>query len=762
VALIAALALGLWLRWRFIAGVNLYPDEFVTLLAIKMIREKGAPLLPSGLFYDHGLLFSYLGSLVAGGSEPAVAVRLLSLICGGLTIGLTYWVGQRWYSPGVGLIAATGLAIAPAAIEWSGRARMYALLQLLVLLTLVLTYEGLVKDQVRRRWAALLAYLGATLTQFAAVALAPPLVLAAVLIRRVGEQGAGSREEGGGGNRHSSLVTRLSSIKRFLPEIPALAAILLIAFLVKRLGQPKGIEALDAGAGEAVSGLWQVLAIYGDLSLHPLAGWQAISPFYLDLPALIFTPFALVAAGWSLLALVKRGQGSREQGVGQLVINKEQLTNPFSQPSNPPGQLVINKEQLTSSSFQSSNPPALQPSSPPANLPIFQFSNLPIFQSSTLFLSLILFLTTLEMIFLVSPDRRDDKYLFMLLPVLLLLGAQGMAVTSKRLLGDRGQGTGDRGQGIGDRKLRLTHHLLFTLYYSPFPKSLFLGALIVVLAWPAALARVGNTGDDYAAAFAYVQAHWRDGDKILTGTPAAAYFYLGRTDFYSVQRRGGYDYRLLTLNNRPVDRWLGSPAVRTEAELHQTLAAYQVWLVLERWGLQREYYDLPFQQQLLAQTDLVSESQGIFVLKSKANPQPIRLEPEHAAPAVFANLIRLEGYTVEPESVKAGESLRLTLYWQALGPAPHDYTVFVHVRSAQGLTVVQADHRPLDRLYPSSIWPAGETIRETSDLPLPAGLSPGRHDLWVGLYRLETLERLPVQNDTSGENAVRLGPLELE
>ena len=749
--LLAILLVGLWLRWRFVAGVNLYPDEFVTLMAVEMIREKGAPLMPSGLFYDHGLLFSYLGSLVTGGSEPATAVRLLSLVCGGLTIGLTYWVGQRWFSPGVGLIAAAGLAIAPAAIEWSGRARMYALLQLLVLLTLILAYEGLVKNRARWRWAALLAYLGATLTQFAAVALAPPVILAAVVLRLVGEQevgsreqGVGSREQGAGGNRHSSLVTRHSllvtrhsSLKRFLPEVAALATILLIAFLVKRLGQPKGIEALDAGAGDAVTGLWQVLSIYGDLSFNVVAGWQAISPFYLDLPALIFTPFALVAAGWSLLAWVKRGQG-----VEQLAINNEQLTNSSSHLSNPP-----TLQPSSPPALQPSNPPALQPSNPPAHLPTFQPSNLPIFHSSTLFLSLILFLTTLEMIFLVSPDRRDDKYLFMLLPGLLLLGAQGMAMV--------GQAVGRRAQGV-------IKNSPFTIHHSPFIIPLLAAALIMALAWPAASARVANTGDDYAAAFAYVRERWGEGDKILTGTPAAAYFYLGRNDFYSVQRRGGYDYRLLTLEGQAVDRWLGSPALRTEAELHQVLAAGPVWLVLERWGLQREYYDLPFQQQLLAQTELVGESQGIFVLKAKPKPQPIRLEPEHTAPAVFGDLIALNGYTVEPEPARAGESLRLTLYWQALYPVPHDYTVFVHLRSAGGETLAQADHRPLGTLFPTSLWPAGETIRETSALPLPADLPAGRYELWTGLYRLETLERLPVQNDSSGENAVKLGTLELQ
>lgn len=111
--------------------------------------------------------------------------------------------------------------------------------------------------------------------------------------------------------------------------------------------------------------------------------------------------------------------------------------------------------------------------------------------------------------------------------------------------------------------------------------------LIAVITWPAIQSLLANTGDNYDAAFAYVRANWQDGDTVLTGTPAAAALYLGRNDFYGVQRRGGYDYRLLTIGGQAVDRWLASPAIRTEADLHQTLAANKVWLVLERWGLQR-------------------------------------------------------------------------------------------------------------------------------------------------------------------------------
>jgi hypothetical protein len=76
--------------------------------------------------------------------------------------------------------------------------------------------------------------------------------------------------------------------------------------------------------------------------------------------------------------------------------------------------------------------------------------------------------------------------------------------------------------------------------------------------------------------------------------------------------------------------------------------------------------------------------------------------------------------------------------------------------------VAQADHLPLGSLYPTSLWPVGGIIRESSELPLPEQLAPGHYTLWVGLYLLDTGQRLPLQPDSSGENAFMLGEVEVQ
>ncbi len=781
VVLALLLILGGWLRWRFIHTVHLYPDEFVTLLAVQRIGETGLPVMPSGLFYDHGLLFSYLGYLAALFGQATVWVRYASLLCGLLTIGLIFVVGRRWFSPAVGLIAAAGLAIAPTAIHWSGRARMYALLQLLVLLTLWLAYEGFRDDKPYLRWLALLAYLGATLTQFAAVALLPPLVVAGLAVAWLsgaGEQPSSPRfgEIEGGKIRQRRnadvFVSFFRLIKKHWLDGLALAVILLVAFLVKRAGQPKGIEALDSS--NAIGGILQVFTIYSDFSFNLTAGWTAIAPFYTTMPALLFVPFTLVAiatliisrpqhpsirsrssiySGCCGLLLMERWQRRKVAKKGRRVAKKVERSGEAGEKKSP-----ITNYQLPipqSFNFAQDKSPHL-PISPSPHLPIPNPLISPSPPLPTLFLTLILLLTTLEIILLVSPDRRDAKYIFMLLPVLLLLGAQGMQVIGYWLL--------VISQSLTPNNSRNTQYASrFTFYASRFTPFVIITLLILLLTQPAVDDLLSNTGDDYEAAFAYVQQNWQDGDVVMTGTPAAAALYLGRNDFYSVQKRGGYDYRLLDVEGQTVDRWLASPAIRTAEALHDTLARHNVWLVLERWGLQREYYDLPFQQQLLAQTDPrpEAEAQGIFVLRSKTTPRPLAPDPAQPVEATFGDVVQLTGYTVEPDRPAPGQPLRLTLYWQAVAPMDHTYTVFVHLRQPAGGNVAQADHRPLGDLYPTTLWPVGETIRESSDLFLPPDLPPGRYELWVGLYLLETGARLPVQNDTSGENAVRLGLIEV-
>jgi len=114
----------------------------------------------------------------------------------------------------------------------------------------------------------------------------------------------------------------------------------------------------------------------------------------------------------------------------------------------------------------------------------------------------------------------------------------------------------------------------------------------------------------------------------------------------------------------------------------------------------------------------------------QANPSnPLQIE--------FGDGISLAGYDLDED---------LTLYWQANGQPSTDYTVFIQLWD-EDKQVAGFDGPPLGGDYPTSWWEAGETIVDVHSLDLSrAGinlpLESGRNRLLVGLYRLDTGERL--------------------
>ncbi|MBI2845908.1 MAG: glycosyltransferase family 39 protein [Chloroflexi bacterium] len=129
---------------------------------------------------------------------------------------------------------------------------------------------------------------------------------------------------------------------------------------------------------------------------------------------------------------------------------------------------------------------------------------------------------------------------------------------------------------------------------------------------------------------------------------------------------------------------------------------------------------------------------------------PIRgTKPPQVQNPVFFSLgdsFRLIGYEI-PESISPGQSLELTLFWESIKPTAIDYQVFIHLVDAQGNVLAQGDGPPRNGFYPTSLWSPGEIIEDTHLILLPAEIPAGEYQLKVGMYRLDTLERLPVSSE---------------
>lgn len=128
---------------------------------------------------------------------------------------------------------------------------------------------------------------------------------------------------------------------------------------------------------------------------------------------------------------------------------------------------------------------------------------------------------------------------------------------------------------------------------------------------------------------------------------------------------------------------------------------------------------------------------------------PVTAVPSQPLQANFDDELALLGYDWQSD----GSTLRLTTYWQALTRLSQDYTIFVHVLDDAGQLIAQHDSPPQGGRYPTSIWNAGEIVVDEVTLILPPDTAPAQ--IAVGLYQLDTLERLPVVGSL-GETAVSL------
>jgi hypothetical protein len=99
---------------------------------------------------------------------------------------------------------------------------------------------------------------------------------------------------------------------------------------------------------------------------------------------------------------------------------------------------------------------------------------------------------------------------------------------------------------------------------------------------------------------------------------------------------------------------------------------------------------------------------------------------------------------------KPSNLLHLKLYWQALAAPQTDYTVFTHVRNATGETVAQKDGPPAGGAYPTSLWDAGEIIKDEISIPLE-NVATGEYEVVVGMYDFQTGLRLSVAENSNGE-----------
>ena len=117
-------------------------------------------------------------------------------------------------------------------------------------------------------------------------------------------------------------------------------------------------------------------------------------------------------------------------------------------------------------------------------------------------------------------------------------------------------------------------------------------------------------------------------------------------------------------------------------------------------------------------------------------------DPKEEATAHFAGEDWQVGLTqwAAPIAVAPGKALPMSLHWRSAGPAPVDYSVFVHLRDESGQTVATGDAAPNWFIpQPASRWSGGDPgVWTAHTITLPEDLASGRYDLVIGWYDWQT------------------------
>ncbi|MCR4407469.1 MAG: glycosyltransferase family 39 protein [Anaerolineae bacterium] len=117
---------------------------------------------------------------------------------------------------------------------------------------------------------------------------------------------------------------------------------------------------------------------------------------------------------------------------------------------------------------------------------------------------------------------------------------------------------------------------------------------------------------------------------------------------------------------------------------------------------------------------------------------------QHPQRATLGNVVAFHGYDLDRTAVRAGETLHLILYWQALAPMDTSYTVFVHLLDAGGQIRGQRDSVPVAGSRPTTSWVQNEVIVDEYDIQVDADAPPGHYQIEIGMYDPRTVVRLPV------------------
>ena len=119
-----------------------------------------------------------------------------------------------------------------------------------------------------------------------------------------------------------------------------------------------------------------------------------------------------------------------------------------------------------------------------------------------------------------------------------------------------------------------------------------------------------------------------------------------------------------------------------------------------------------------------------FILTSPPSPQ-------HPVNAVIENQIKLLGYDIDKTVVKAGQSLTITYYFEALSDPMGDNNMFFHFQGTPGdrRAWMNLDHHPIEGLLPVRKMKKGQIIKDVQTIRVKSDFPSGTARIHWGLFR---------------------------
>src|SRR4051812_27027294 len=133
----------------------------------------------------------------------------------------------------------------------------------------------------------------------------------------------------------------------------------------------------------------------------------------------------------------------------------------------------------------------------------------------------------------------------------------------------------------------------------------------------------------------------------------------------------------------------------------------------------------------------------------KIEPAPLEPAKAPASPgspvgAVFGRVVTLEGITVDRDTVKAGDYLRIWLHWQLAAPPQEDLRSIGRLVTGGGRVLAGEDDQIGGRRRYLTRWQVGERAVDEMRIRVTPNAAPGEYGLAIGVLRPDNQTSVPV------------------